>query len=249
VQLGVGHGAAGRAALRETAVESWRLGRWVLLTSLVSAGLTHLIPWSLGAAHGTTAVAQFAAVATVLNASNPVLVSVSSLIIPAVAAAARKGGPEGLRDARRVALKYAVEGAALLVPYFVLLVLLPGLALRIFYGHDSHYLELQPELRVFVLGYTLMYVGSVLVTVLNALGVGHAGFVATAAGAVGSAVVAVPLTAAFGIRGAAWGGVVPIVVQLLVAAALLRRVSRTGVIPAAAGPPLPAEPVPTLQGA
>jgi O-antigen/teichoic acid export membrane protein len=250
MQLGIGSTAWRHGTVREAAAESWRLGRWVLLTALVSAGVIHLIPWSLGAAHGTTEVARFAAVATIMNASNPVVMSIGSLIVPVVAAAVVKGGPGpgGARAARRAALKYAAAGAALLAPFYVMLLLLPGLALRLFYGPDSHYLSLGHELRVFVLCYAMMYVGNVSVSILNGLGRGRAGFIATTLAAAGAAAVSVPLAAAFGVRGAAWGGVVPISIQLLVAATLLRNALKPGPSPKREMV-TPAEPVAVVQGA
>jgi O-antigen/teichoic acid export membrane protein len=247
MQLGIASATWRDSTIREAAAESWRLGRWVLLTALVSAAVIHLIPWSLGAFHGTTEVAKFAAVATILNASNPIVMSVGSLIVPAVAAAAAKGGG-GPGAARRAALEYAAAGAALLAPLYILLLVLPGLALRLFYGPDSHYLSLGHELRVFVLCYAMMYVANVSVSILNGLGRGHVGFIATAVAAGGAMAISVPLAAAFGVRGAAWGGAVPIALQLLVAVVLLRNALKSG-----AGPKrqavTPAEPVAVVQGA
>jgi O-antigen/teichoic acid export membrane protein len=158
------------------------------------------------------------------------------------------GGPGGARTARRAALKYAAAGAALLAPFYALLLLLPGLALRLFYGPDSHYLSLGHELRVFVLCYAMMYVGNVSISILNGLGRGHAGFIATAIAAAGAAAVSVPLAAAFGVRGAAWGGVVPICLQFLVAATLLRYALRSGGS-SKREPVTPAEPAAVVQGA
>jgi O-antigen/teichoic acid export membrane protein len=192
----------------------------VLLTALVSAGVIHLIPWSLGATHGMAELAHYGYIATILNASNPVVFSVGSMVVPAVAAAAAVGGAAA---GRRAAVRYILAGAAMLAPYYLLLLLAPGLVLRVFYGGNFNHAPLHDELRVFVLGYSLIYLGNVCVSVLNGLGRGHAGFVATAVAAAGAALVAVPMAVAFGVWGAAWGGIVPISAQLLVAAVLLRR--------------------------
>jgi O-antigen/teichoic acid export membrane protein len=93
----------------------------------------------------------------------------------------------------------------------------------------------------------MMYVGNVLVSVLNGLGRGHAGFIATAVAAAGAAAIAVPLAAAYGFAGAAWGGIVPISAQLAVAVLLLRRVSDADVR-ASARSVTPAEPVAVVPG-
>jgi O-antigen/teichoic acid export membrane protein len=119
----------------------------------------------------------------------------------------------------------------MLAPYYGLLLVAPGLALRVFYGRNFNHAPLHDELRVFVLGYSLMYVGNICVSVLNGLGRGHAGFIATAVAAAGAALIAVPLAAAFGVTGAAWGGIVPITAQLLVAAVLLQKDNDTGLGP------------------
>ena len=244
VQLGIATATWRQGTLREAAAESWRLGRWVLLTAVVSAGVIHLIPWSLGKAHGTAELAHYGYIATVLNASNPVLLSIGSMIVPAVAAAA---AANGARAGRRAAWRYIAMGAAMLAPYYLLLLLAPGLVLRVFYGSGFDHAPLHDELRVFVLGYSLMYLGNVSVSVLNGLGRGDSGFVATAFAAAGAAFVAVPLAVKFGVYGAAWGGIVPITAQLLVAALLLRRVSDADVA-RSCNRVAPAEPVAVVQG-
>ncbi len=88
-QLGVTPG--GWASLGRSITESWRLGRWVLFATFVGAVSTYASPWTLQGAAGAAQVARFSALATMLNLTNPVMITISGLIVPAVAAVRGEG--------------------------------------------------------------------------------------------------------------------------------------------------------------
>lgn len=215
--------AAPAARARDAARDGWTLGRWLLLTSVVGAGTLYAAPWSLQAFRGPADVARFNALAQILGVTNPVMVSIGAMIVPAVAVARLTGGPAaGLR----AAMPYALQGAALLAPFFALLAMAPGWVLHKFYG-DSPYVVLGAELRVFALGYAIFYVGHVCTGVMNGLGRGRGTFLATAAGAGANVAIMVPMVYAYGLRGSVWGGIVPLIGHSAVAVALTwRAVSR-----------------------
>lgn len=225
IQLRVGLAPLSHA--RAAMGEAWRVGRWVLLTCVVSAGIMYTAPWSLQAFRGPGDVARFNALAQILGLTNPIMVSFGALIVPAVAIAARAGAER--RDARRgvwrVALPYALQGAALLGPIFALLALAPGFVLAKFYP-DSPYVLLTAELRVFALGYAIFYVGQVCTSVLNGLGRTGGAFAATAAGAAANVAIMVPSVYWFGLRGSVWGGIAPLSAYTLVAITLAARATR-----------------------
>lgn len=222
----------GLREVRPTAVDSWGLGRWLLLTNLVNVGLIYLTPWVLTGTHGTGEMARFTALANVLGLTNPVVMCTCGLIVPAVAAARAGGG--GPAAGRRAGLKYILQGMALLLPYYVLLLACPAFVLRVFYGPGSPYLDLGPLLRVFALGYAGAFAGQVLCAVLNGMGATRGTFLATVVGGVSSAALSVPLVIYFGLRGAVWSGVGPICLQAVVAGVLVLR-ARGGAAGPAAG--------------
>jgi glycosyltransferase involved in cell wall biosynthesis len=236
-QLGVTPG--GWASVRGSIGDSWRIGRWVLFSTLVGAVSIYASPWTLQGTAGASEVARFSALATMLNLTNPVMITISGLIVPAVAAA-RCDGPAAVRG---IALRYALLGAILLLPYFTVLMLMPRLAMVAFYGADSPYLGLTGYLRVFVAGYAMMYGVMICTGVLNGLEQAHGTFVAAVVASAANAVSTVPLAIRFGLIGATLGGVPPVILQLLVAAWMVRRAARAPRYPGISasmplGPPL-----------
>ena len=85
---------------------------------------------------------------------------------------------------------------------------------------------LATPVRLFVAAYALFYVAQISAALLNGLGQSRRAFVAHAAGAAATLLVALPLAAAGGLRGAVWGGLVPAAVHAAASVLLLRRLSR-----------------------
>jgi O-antigen/teichoic acid export membrane protein len=148
-----------------------------------------------------------------LGVSNPILSSMGGLIVPAVAIAQTQGG---ISAARRSATQYAAQGAALLLPYFAALALVPHLMLRLFYSADSPYLNYTTPLRLMVAVYAIFYLSQMTAGFLNGLGHSRWTFFAQAGAAIANALICLPLAAVVGLYGAAWGGIVPMVVQLAI---------------------------------
>jgi O-antigen/teichoic acid export membrane protein len=193
-----------------------------LFSTLVGAVATYASPWTLQGAAGAVAVARFSALATMLNLTNPVMITISGLIVPAVAAARSQGAGA----VRGVAVRYALLGAVLLLPYLASLMLMPRLALTAFYGPASPYLGLTLYLRLFVAGYAMVYGVMICTGVLNGLEQSRGTFLAATIASAATAVTTVPLTIRFGLIGATIGGIPPIILQLLAAGWMLRRATR-----------------------
>jgi O-antigen/teichoic acid export membrane protein len=136
----------------------WGVGRWALLVSVAQAFIGQALLWFLAFA-GTAEVACFQSVLNLLRATNPVMFGIGSVLLPTVAA--QPGRPAaGLHAARR----YGLLGALLLLPYFAVIFMFPGLTLRLLYGAGSAYAGLGLELRVLVLGSAFAYVAYIFVT-------------------------------------------------------------------------------------
>src|SRR5207248_8244228 len=98
--------------------------------------------WTMAYYHSVDGVGQFQALAGVLKLSNPLMLCLSGLIVPAAARAMREGG---LRVAERVAFRYAMQAAMVVAPYYGLLLIVPTFALRLLYGSSSQFAEMGNE--------------------------------------------------------------------------------------------------------
>lgn len=135
----------------------WNLGRWALLANLARAFIGQALLWFL-TLRGLAEVGSFQSLLNLLRATNPVMYAIGSVLLPAVAAAPPGNGGQALRTARH----YGMLGSLLLVPYFTVLLVAPGWALRLLYGVGSEYAGLGGILRLLVLGSVFSYVGYIL---------------------------------------------------------------------------------------
>jgi O-antigen/teichoic acid export membrane protein len=193
------------------------LGQWILLGNLITLLSVYSIPWFMRYFHGPAGVAMYSAVLLVLNASNPLLASVANLITPVVAkikAEAEAIGKTGYRESQRAAIKYSIQGALVLYPFFAVLLILPNLALHIFYKHGSPYLQLATPMRIFTFAYALAYLSAMMNSYLCGLGKSRLPFIGQVANAIVTCLITLPLVAKFGLIGAAWGAIFPVTAQV-----------------------------------
>ncbi len=212
LQLGLGRSMA-LQGLWAFARHSCYEGRWVLLTSLLMGATMQAFNWTLALVHGLSQVATVEAVGNVLRVTHPVLFSVTGLIVPATARAYRDGGME---QARRIGWTYAAPGAALLLPFFALVLLWPGEALRVFYGPASPYVSLVGLVRLLVLSYALTYVALTLGAILGGVEKSRSAFLAQCTSAATALVVGLPLVVWAGAVGAIAGWAAAVGVRALI---------------------------------
>lgn len=134
----------------------WDSGRWALLVSVTQAFIGQALLWFL-ALRGMADVASFQSILNLLRVTNPVMFAIGSVLLPTVASM-QKNSRAGLRVARR----YGVLGAVLLLPYFAVILAFPGTVLRLLYGAGSPYVGLGTGLRVLILGSAFAYVEHIL---------------------------------------------------------------------------------------
>ena len=198
-------------------------GRWgggCSSPSLVGLITVYATPWILRYCHGSKEVAAYQALSNLLGVSNPIITSMAGLIVPAVAQARSRSG---IAAARHAAVQYGRQGAALLLPYYALLLLAPTFALRLFYGKNSPYLAFTTPLRLFVVIYSLYYLAQVVFGLMNGLGRSRWSFYAQSCAAIANAAICLPLAAVVGLVGSVWGGLIPMALQLAVALLLVKR--------------------------
>jgi O-antigen/teichoic acid export membrane protein len=199
--------------LLDLAREFWRAGQWMLLSSISALVISLCGVWTLSLFHGTDAVGQFYAVANFTKPINPILITFCGLIVQHAARAYDSGG---IRAARAIALKLSAGACALTLPYLLLLILVPGPALRLFYGAGSHFRDPIGEraLQLFAISFVLLVFMSLTGALLNGVHRTRETFVAQIVNSLATVAVALPLTIYYGLLGMILGGIAAAVVQL-----------------------------------
>jgi O-antigen/teichoic acid export membrane protein len=206
-------------SLKHQARHHISLGQWILLLNALDLLSIPTVTWIIRYFHGPSVVALYAAALWVLKASNPLQASVANLITPVVAklkAEAHARGDDGLGQARMAALKYSAQGALLLFPFFGFLIAFPTVALRIFYRGGSPYLALGTPVRIFAIAYGFMYLSAMINSYLCGLGKSRLPFIGQSVNAIVTCLITLPLVAKFGVAGAAWGGMFPVIAQVAI---------------------------------
>lgn len=201
----------------------WTLARWSVLSTLVGGLSMQFLAVSLAWTAGTSEVARYHAAANVLGLTHPILLSLSNVVLPAVAVVFSTGT---VREAGFAAFKRAVPLILILVPFLLGLVLMPSLGLRVFYGPASPYIDLTTALRWFVLANLFMFGANLLGGVLDGIEKPKYRLI-TQVGAISTAVViGLPLIVVFGAEGASAGYALSILVAALTAMKLVMRVEK-----------------------
>lgn len=179
-------------AVRAALSRSWRLGKWVALTqftSMVPAVPMYVLLLGMFSVPRDAAIMQ--ALGNPLGATNPLMLTMMTLIVPAAAKARVEGGEAAAWERAK---HYGRLFAIIIIPYYVLLFLAPRLGIALFYGRHSQYLDSASFLRWLVLSYALTYVALVIGSFLRAterMQVDFAANLIAALVALGSFVVAV----------------------------------------------------------
>jgi O-antigen/teichoic acid export membrane protein len=177
----------------------------------------------------TVEVAAFQSLGTIFGLTNPVMFSLSNVIIPVVA---RRKKQEGNVQAVRAAAGHGLQSGLLILPYFLLLAIFPHATLNIFYGATSPYAGLETELRIFVLGYLFVYLAHFFGAVFYGMGESALVFRSQLAGAIAAVMVGLPLAAFDGVRGACTGLALAFAVQTATCLLYLRRREPEGAVAA-----------------
>lgn len=198
--------------------DSWQLGRWALFANIASAFTMRLGPW-FAALRGITEAASFQALINLVGVANPVMLSMSNLIVPSVAQSRHKAES---RFALRKTTQVATQGAIFLLSYYLVLIAAPVFALRLFYGPGSPYLQLATPLRILVAAYVLVFASHVLGAVFFGLGHSRSVWKANALGATATLLIGIPLAWKMGALGAAFTLFLAVLVEVVVLTLTLR---------------------------
>lgn len=198
----------------------WARGRWALFTMLSDGGSRQVFPWALALLFGPQEAASFQAAMNVVGVSHPVLFGASNLIVPA---ASRANMEHGARSAFRTSVAYGTLAMAIIVPYFIFLLLWPGPALSILYGRASVYTSLTLGVRLAALAYLLGAIGALLVGYLFGIDRPKYAFGANLGAAVLVLIPAAILTVRYGVYGAISGFLIWMFARTVLCAILAKR--------------------------
>jgi O-antigen/teichoic acid export membrane protein len=210
--------------LENAASEFWALGRWALLTSLLTIVSGSAYLWVLRFGHGLESVAVFMAILAMMKLTHPLMSSTTSLIVPAAARARARGGN---RQAIRTVLKYSMLGL-LLVPPYLFLFFAPSLSLKIFYGWHTPYAAWGYVLRIYVISYVLVFINAVAGATLGALERPQHAFAAQMVNVIITLLIGLPLTWKLGVLGLVIGGQLSVLGVLVAHVYWLREAMREG---------------------
>jgi Na+-driven multidrug efflux pump len=158
-----------------------RLGGWTVLSHIVA--MIPAIPTFVclvGIFFNSQSAATVQALGNVLGITNPFLLALLAVIVPAAARAQVDKGPVG---AWEIASRYGKIFAVATFPYYVLLFVSPRLIASFFYGSGSRYLASASFLRWLALSYALTYLAQVIGGFLRAVERMEVDFAANAAAA------------------------------------------------------------------
>lgn len=218
----IGFRSVTRRTVWRFGTRAWQLGRWIVLASFVGIATGYGYTLLLAATHGEREVALFAALGGLMKFANPLMVGIQGLLLPACAQANSRGG---VRAAIRVAFRYGAAGAVMLLPFFLALSLFPEKITWLIYKNPD-YQNHAMAIRIFVLGYAMVYAGNVMMSLLNALEQSKSSFVAQTVCTVTAVLVSLPMTYVMGAIGAIVGGMITNVARLGALLEMLRRALR-----------------------
>jgi O-antigen/teichoic acid export membrane protein len=167
-----------REITRKALGRSVRLGKWAVLTHFVAMGPTiPMCVWLLGIFFVSSDAAVMQALGNILGITNPFILAMSGLSVPA---AVRAAVNEGQMAAWKCAKKYGKLFAMLVLPCYLLLFLKPRLVISLVYGGNSHYLGWASILSWLALYFGLTFVAQVIGDFFRAIERMQVDFVANA---------------------------------------------------------------------
>jgi O-antigen/teichoic acid export membrane protein len=182
-------------------VEFWALGKWMIVVSLTSVAAGPLFPWFLNWFHGKEAVASYQAAMNVLGLANPLVISISAIVMPTAANWLNENSLQRSRSLYRLAMRYVLQFELLLAPWLLVLLVWPHNALIAFYGKTTLYGGQTAALRVGILVYVLTVPMTVFGAVLTGTGKTKSNAAMQVVGAAASLVCAPPLILTGGVVG------------------------------------------------
>jgi O-antigen/teichoic acid export membrane protein len=182
---------------RRTMLDFWIVGRWALVNNLVSQLRGQFLLWQVAAYSGAVIAASFQATQNVVNLVNPIIFGLCNIIPQSAAHAQAHGNAHAWRSARI----YALLGLPPTFAYYAFALIAPGFILNVFYGADSPYIELSFAVRLLAIAAIAGYGAEMVSSFLHGANAAGIALVINAIGTGLAILLALPLTAEFGLNG------------------------------------------------
>lgn len=182
---------------RRTLLDFWMVGRWALVNNLASQLRFQILLWQLAALFGAVAAASFQATQNVVNLVNPIILGICNIIPQTTAHAQARGNAHAWRSARI----YALLGIPPTFAYYAFALIAPEIILHVFYGAGSQYGELSFAVRLLVIAAIAGYGADMVSSFLHGANTAGLALVINAIGTGTAILLALPLTAAYGLNG------------------------------------------------
>ena len=142
----------------------WRMAAPVLGASLLTALSVQWFLWLLAWQGKSDGAAELVALANIVAIANPLILGIENILVPEVARLR-----EGLDFSAllRLVAKRGLLCAALITPFFLLILLFPERAARLFYGAATPYADQAGSLRILVAAYVTTLAAAIFGSVLR----------------------------------------------------------------------------------
>jgi O-antigen/teichoic acid export membrane protein len=200
------------ASMKDFAREAWQIGRWVLWSNLSSLFTGTLFTANFMFWAGKEMVGVAAALNNLLRLANPLIIVIASIIAPH----AVRARVHGIRAAAKVAIRFALLGGVILMPYLALLMVAPKFAIRVAYGENAVYLAFAYVLVIVSCYNVVAYWNAAVSTFLNAVERSRDAFKGQLTYTLVMVFVGMPMTAIFSYPGAAISGLSAAILQFAV---------------------------------
>ena len=183
---------------RQTVSDFWIVGRWALVSNLVSQLRHQIILWLLAALSGAVIAASFQAAQNVANLVNPIIFGLCNVIPQSAAHVQARGNAYAWRSARI----YALLGLPPTFAYYAFALIAPEFILHVFYGAASPYTELSLAVRILMIAAIAGYGADMISSFLHGVNAAGLALVINAIGTGIAILLVLPLVAEFGLNGA-----------------------------------------------
>lgn len=190
----------------------WHLGKWLLAANMTTIVTDIGYNWLLGLGHRAELAGFYRVIADLNKLSNPVVFTLVGLIVPVVA---RTRAGSDVQHAKRVGLKYAAVGFVPFGLYFLVLLAVPEVLLKILY--NENFWTLGNGVRIFALTSIIGFIANMALAVLNGLGRPQAQFNTQLTNTIATILIGLPMTYYWGLYGALWGGLLATIALTIVA--------------------------------
>lgn len=202
----------------EHTAQAWRLGKYSLAANILTMAMLQFPGWLLRSLGGLAVVGAYQALANLMGIANPIIFSMSNMLIPSIARASRTGP----QQARRVMVRYGLRFGYFLLPCFLVLALFPHIVMTLAYGSHSPYLGLAPLLRIIAFTFAVQYFATIVGAYEGGMSRPRSYMYSQVAGLILLITLGSLLMRLYGVTGAAYAGLIAASARLVTFVSLSR---------------------------